>query len=63
MTAYMRNTLTKKYAKELVAIGELLRQQKELNVDTLHEQTGWSRSRCNDALLTAHLLGHLEPQK
>lgn len=33
MTAYMRNTLTKKYAKELVAIGELLRQQKELNVD------------------------------
>lgn len=63
MTNYMRNTLTKKYAKELVAIGELLRQQKELNVDTLHEQTGWSRSRCNDALLTAHLLGHLEPQK
>ena len=63
MTAYMRNTLTKQYAKELVAIGELLRQQKELNVDTLHERTGWSRTRCNDALLTAHLLGHLEPQK
>lgn len=33
MTAYMRNTLTKQYAKELVAIGELLRQQKELNVE------------------------------
>jgi len=63
MTNYMRNTLTKQYAKELVAIGDLLREGKEINVDTLHERTGWSRSRCNDALVTAHLLGHLEPQK
>lgn len=62
MTPYMRNRLTRKYARELAVVDSLLREAPQVDIESLHAKTNWSRTRCNDVLVTAHMLGRLSTQ-